>query len=226
MFTKIQTKADREEIYDQLVKQRRPVQIQIDAKTIVQGDVSGRSTSDLKVTVAHTDRMSGTHECTLTFSLPPEVYFIKTKLQARETLIDIAIDGDLYKLQRRKNFRLSIPGSVKAYADLIQVGGASYKPSLSLIDLSGGGVALELPLDQKETFKQGMRFQCQLHVGGEFQKEVHGVVRYARPIAQHPKKALHLGIEFQHQKQSDEDEIVKLVTRLYSDHFSRFRLGQ
>jgi c-di-GMP-binding flagellar brake protein YcgR len=157
----------------------------------------------------------------VSFSLSSEMYFMRTKVLPRKdrALVDLACD--LYKLQRRDNFRLVIPKRYRARFEMRSYDLEATKAVFPVVDLSGGGLSFEM-LYASDTIRSGTHVTGLLRVGESFSKPIVAVVRHVRPFGSMGSGLFRCGIQFEEIPAAESEEIIQLVMKIHRESFSKF----
>lgn len=226
-FSKVTTRVDRERVYNLLVAQAIPITVVTESKSTYKFLPKELEDNFLVLTSP-----PGVHDIfdknvVITFGVGVEKYFIKTKLLKKEKGSDAKLDlqSDLYKLQRRNSFRLNIPTGFLARYEIKNRGEGAVNEKYDLVDLSGGGLAFELPSNAADMFRPGELLNGRLIVGPDFSKDVKGVVRHSRMVGSRGSGLCRVGVEFQGIPETVQNELINIVMDLHREMFSKFKLG-
>lgn len=122
-------------------------------------------------------------ECLLNFGLDSGVYFLRSSLRIQGTGGFLDFSGEIFKFQRRENFRCPVPASVQTQIKLYP---DETSPALTgdfqLRDLSGKGVALRLaPQTNIHLFQPQTTLLMDLQILGRNFKKLQLTVRHLHP---------------------------------------------
>lgn len=221
MFVKVAHKEERDAIYDLLVEQARPLQIQLGNKKLVTAKVLERVGSSLKLKVPYIEQFRGDQDVTASFSVGDDIYFLKTQVLDKESHYLLQLNPGLHKLQRRGSFRVPIPDNIDAKILLDPVEGQEFKKPLHLSNLSGGGLGVDVLLVYKHLFRKDDLVSFQLDLMGQYRKKIKGRIRQVISSKEDSKKFFRLGIEFEDFKKQDQEELIHLLTGLYRRIFHK-----
>ncbi len=204
---------ERNVVFNDLTKSSRPIQIQITGQGLRQAKTTEKQGSRIYFSLPHLQKFDGQHEAIITFSLPPEVFFIKTVV-TREMGQFFFTESAVYRLQRRDNFRLSISGAIPT-----SVMFHDFNRRYPLYDVSVGGFSIEAPPLQKEEFPKGSSHKVSIEMDVEQFSNIQAEVKHCRLGYQ--KKRLIVGFEFRKLTQKNEARLLKLITDIARIHFRR-----
>ncbi len=81
-------------------------------------------------------------DVTCSFEISAEKYYFKTYLTAAAGELMLAVPDEIFKLQRRNDFRVSVPASISYTCEIIGINGSPAKLKADIRDLSLGGCQL------------------------------------------------------------------------------------
>ncbi|MGE3972884.1 MAG: flagellar brake protein [Bdellovibrionales bacterium] len=224
MFVKVAHKSEADSLYQAVIDQKRPLQIQLSNKKIVTAKAIERLGQDLKLNIAYIEQFRGDQDVTVSFSVGEDILFLKSHIVDKGNHYLLNIASGLHKLQRRGSFRLTVPENMDAKIKFDPIKGTEFKKPFHLSNISGGGLGVELPLAHRDLFKKEDLVEFQLELTGEFNKKVSGRIRLVADSKEDPTKKFRLGIQFEGLKKNDEEKLTQLITNLYRRFFlaSRF----
>ncbi len=121
--------------------------------------------------------------------------------------------GELYRLQRRSNFRTSVPKGYKASLLLKSFKTHTITPTpLELIDVSAGGVRVKWPASGLSAPSQGDSLAGLLGTPGGRQVEVFGIVKSV--LTDVDSGPVQIGVEFQNLSGRDEQSLLHLCLQI------------
>lgn len=221
-FTQVGTRAERERVYTIVVER----QLEVLAVTDEKDQVRLLPRYLTGATLVFAPKGAGDHcpqgQVTLAFDLGAEKYFMKAILkEGRGTDIHLDLTTDLFKLQRRNAFRLSIPTGFQAKILLTRRGTVAVKEDYDIGDLSGGGFAFDLT-SANPKFQVGERVIGRLLVGNDLKTDFQGTVKHCRMIGSRGSGLCRVGVEFDDLTPAVHNEIINLVMGLHRNLFSKF----
>jgi len=208
------TPKEREVVYKDLVKGNRPIQIQITGEKQKQGKVLTQSEGEIIFELPFLDRFIGEFEAVITFSLPPEVYFLKAKIRENSGQYFFKETINIYRLQRRETFRLKIPELVDANVTIDNLG------TFRLNDISQGGFGIQVSAKVSHSFKSKTQLKVNLVVMGERFAKVICEVRNAR-VQTLDKQTILVGFKFLELDQGTEERLFKVITEISRQYFRK-----
>jgi c-di-GMP-binding flagellar brake protein YcgR len=148
------------------------------------------------------------------FSIDEGQYHWRTQLQhVTAQGWSVVRGGELFRLQRRSNFRTSVPKGYKATLLL-----KSFKThtisatALELVDVSAGGARVRWPAAGLSAPSQGDSLSGVLSTPGGRQIEVFGLVKSV--LSEGDKAAAQIGVEFQNLSGRDEQALLHLCLQI------------
>jgi hypothetical protein len=222
IFTLVSIRSDREKIFARLIDGKLPFSFQAGNK-LYKGRVFDREGTRLIFDCPEGPKLTSSSEVVASFSFPPEMYFMRTVAAPKGEHFALEIGKDLYKLQRRDNFRLTIPSNYRARFELQLIGSEPAKGTYNVIDLSGGGLSFEM-LFAPDRMSAGSQVTGQLKVLDDFSRPVVGTVRHVRPFGSMGSGVFRVGVQFDGLSNSDRDEIIALVMKIHRASFSKFKM--
>ena len=142
------------------------------------------------------------------FSSGDEKYICKTKIQLAQNLLKVDLSVDLYKLQRRDDFRLRLPASYSAQF-IIQ------KRKYQVLDISAGGCRIQA--EAAPDIKMGG------HLAGTLQLKGRDPINILAAEIVHMTADHKIGLRFQKLADLDRSEIHGVVIAIYRELFTSFK---
>lgn len=206
------THRERDEAYKYLVDGQRPVQIQIPGEKLRQGKVEERREQRIYFQLPFTQRFETYSQAVVTFSLPPEVYFLKTQVGHHNGKFYFEEVEEVFRLQRRDSFRLTIPESIPT--KVVFENGKSFR----IYDISQGGFSIELPAVETDMFVTGTKVQADIEIRGESFSAVNCESKHARVQPLVRTKVL-VGFQFHKLGPKMEQALFRIITDIARTHF-------
>ncbi len=203
---------DRDETFRDLVKMKRPIQIQIIGEKLKTGKVTGATSDSINFRLPHVERFEGSYEAIVSFSLPPDVFFLKTSVTGAGEKFSFGQSEEVFRLQRRDTFRLSIPDRVTAKVKFLN------HKIYNIHDLSQGGFSIELPAQDSDIFVTGTYLDGDIEISGEVFKQVLCEAKHARVQPSAKTKVL-VGFQFLKLTSKQEEILFRLLTDIARTHF-------
>lgn len=122
---------------------------------------------------------------------------------------EVSRAGTLGKLQRRNNFRATVPHGARIVFKLASVGTQSFKADFQIVDLSAGGMRLQWPAGGAIPLKENDAISGTVSTPGR-SVEVFGKVK---TLIQDDRGA-RVGVEFQNVSGKDEQSLLFLCLQL------------
>ncbi|MEQ1876812.1 MAG: PilZ domain-containing protein [Bdellovibrionia bacterium] len=221
IFSKVTVKNDRERVYARLIEDRAVFTYQI-GNIIYRGRAYDRQGRTLVFDTLDPLEIQQPADATVSFSIGPEMFFIKTRVIPKKNHAVFDIGTDLYKLQRRDNFRLIIPKGYRARFELRSIDLDQQVANFPVVDLSGGGLSFEM-LYATDSMRVGSQVAGFLKIGDLFTKPVVGLVRHVRPFGSMGSGLFRCGIQFEGLVSTDREEIIQMVMKIHRESFSKFK---
>jgi c-di-GMP-binding flagellar brake protein YcgR len=170
----------------------------------------------VNLTVVDGDGLSGkaNESAEVLFSLDDGQYHWRTTLiNATATLWSLAKGGELSRLQRRNNFRTSVPKGYKAVLLLKALKTHTISQTeLQLIDVSAGGARVQWPAAGLAPPSQGDSLSGIMATTGGRQIEVFGIVKSV--MTDVDSGVVQAGLEFQNLSGRDEQALLHLCLQI------------
>ncbi len=170
----------------------------------------------VNLTVVDGDGLSGqaNEDVEILFSIDDGQYHWRTKLiKATPELWSLAKEGELSRLQRRNNFRTSVPKGYKALLLLKALKTHTISPTeLQLIDVSAGGSRIQWPAAGLAPPASGDSLSGILTTPGGRQIEVFGIVKNV--MTDVDSGVVQAGLEFQNLSGRDEQALLHLCLQI------------
>jgi len=170
----------------------------------------------VNLTIVDGDGLSGHQgdDVELLFSLDDGQYHWRTKIQHADAgTWSLVKGGELSRLQRRNNFRTSVPKGYKAILLLKSFKTHTVSPTeIQLVDVSAGGVRLQWPAGGLSQPAQGDSLAGVVSAPGGRQIEVFGIIKNL--LADVDTGALQVGVEFQNLSGRDEQALLHLCLQI------------
>lgn len=223
VFTRVSVRSDRERVFSRLVTERPVFIVQIQKKTYE------CRAKDRKGRYLLFDFLEGTggmfeSETIASFTLGPEMYFMRTFINAYDGIVTLDLGADLYKVQRRDSFRLVVPARYKARFELRSVDLEMTKATFPVVDLSGGGLSFEM-LYATDKLRVGSHVTGLLRVGEIYSKPIVANVKHLRPFGSMGSGLFRTGIQFEGLAPAEREELIALVMKIHREAFSRFKMA-
>lgn len=146
----------------------------------------------------------------LLFSLEDGQYHLASTLtKVNDDRWEISRAGRLGKLQRRNNFRATVPHGARIAFKLASVGTTPLKMDISIVDLSAGGMRLQWPATGVPPLQEGEALSGLVSTPGR-SVEVFGKVKTFQPDS----RGARVGVEFQNVSGKDEQSLLFLCLQL------------
>ncbi|MBX9768131.1 MAG: PilZ domain-containing protein [Bdellovibrionales bacterium] len=215
-------------VYENVLKMKRDVKGQLSTgekfflqpREIRDGWILGEIQAESELGV-RTDLLT-----TFMFDLEDEFYFFKAPF---ETIVGrearFKLTDELYKLQRRNHYRVPLDRIMGCTAEIQSLNGSPAKVKVKLLDLSGGGCAIEFPAVSKVNFKANDRVKAKVIIPSRMERVIEGSVRHVRRRdPKDPSSPYIAGIQFLALDQNRTQAIIQHVMEIHRDLFSKYGL--
>lgn len=206
------SKRESEEAYRDLVRGKRPLQVAIKEQHVKQGTAVDREAGEVFFSLPFVQRFEGTFDAVVSFSLPPEVFFLNTKVKGANGKYSLQEVEGIFKLQRRDSFRLNL--SEVGDAEIIFIGGDKYQ----IHDISQGGFSIELSVEDSKIFTKDKQILGDLNLMGESFSNLLCESKHTRILPTDPSRVL-VGFQFLKLGAQREEQLFRLITDIARKHF-------
>lgn len=149
------------------------------------------------------------------------LYLVRTVVRVgKQTEFSFQMGKEVYRMQRRNNFRAAIPSGLKVFYKIQTYKNAIVPPNTQavVVDLSSGGMRLKWPNAGVERAKEGEHLGGTLTLPNGKTIEVFGVIRTLLPQSD---ASLLVGVEFQNASLRDEQALLFAVVQLQREYAAR-----
>lgn len=214
IFTRINTKKLRERAFELLtskfgaatvrVKNGDSYKVQIVSRTGKQ--ISAETTEGLF-------DLQGFVNIIFSFDIGPEKYFMQTSANiTSEKYIDISTLSDLFKLQRRQNFRVDLVDNYSSILKIFKVNQVAVDHDFKIKDLSLGGLSFDMDLESPLDISQEQMIIGKVIIP---EKKLHipisAVVRYVNRIGSMGSGIRRAGLEFDPLDAQIENQMLEVL---------------
>lgn len=156
---------------------------------------------------------SGDRECFINANLAKATVFFKVPfIGAEQGRLTFGIPKQVYKVQRRQYLRLPIPDGFVLKAEFILPLLADQKFLKKIIDLSAGGMGIEVTQEESLNFIPELKIPSIRFLLRSKQITAQGIVKHSRPINEgHRFKGIKIGIQLENLAQEDKNHIDQYV---------------
>lgn len=218
-FTKIADEVSKIKIYNELIASGQNIQFKEShqgAALLLLGPMSifrQKLSCQILNSSALTNAMG---EGVASFQVGDEKYYAALQFESQENQVFLSLDEPLFHLQRREDFRLKIPESLKLSLKLTTASGETSTAN-SLLDLSSGGLKAETDLNLQ------IEDKAQMLLSIEGFKPINASVRvkFQKPALQR-KGFFQVGLQFDQISDKEKNAIFSVVMDLYKELFKKF----
>lgn len=231
IFTRINTRKLRERAYKKLLDSRNPATVKVKGGGVYKVDIFERTGKQFSGDIFGADsrfKENGVHNVVLSFDLGPEKFFMQTTADILDAnSIKISTLSELFKLQRRKNFRVEIPFNYEGSVFIQTLGDRQVKHDFVVSDLSLGGLSFEIPMDSPVTAEKNDK------ITGSFQMkedlltfDFQAEIRYIAKIGSMGSGIRKVGIEFIPLDTTLENTMLELLIKIQKETVGMLALGE
>ena len=217
VFKKILGQTSFEAIFDLVIIQRIPLLIKTRNEDLISIVVDQLFPHSI-IAHGHPHSDANPWRTTCSFQLSGERYFFVGIISVQGSKYVIQRPFELYMLQRRSMYRLPIPTSIKAFAEL-KAGKTIHR--FLLRDLSAGG-CLVAHNNSKLALGLGEDLETTLLLPDRDPIVVPGQVRHIRR-RKDPQAPFLAGIQFIQIPEKQQNKLAAIVMELYREHFARWK---
>lgn len=153
------------------------------------------------------------------FFLGGEKYYFQGKVEAHYGRYSLSLPTELYRLQRRQNYRVKVPEGYQATFTISHVNGKPLNLPTTMADISSQGCRIDI--DKKiMMLNTGDKVVGMLKVGNRNPFELSGAVRHAK-INELNKSLQNIGIEFTPLSSILENKLFSITLELHKEFFKR-----
>lgn len=227
-FSKVSTRSDRERAFRLAIERKSEMHCKSEDGDFLFLIPERIKDSTLVAELSRKSSLDHTKVCTVSFMIGQERFFLKTKIAPKNvgsnllgghSAVEVDLQVDLYKLQRRDLYRLVIPIGVPLSADFVRVVNGKSQ-SFRLHDLSGGGLCLELLPGADCDFKKGDHIEGQVKLTNLLDKRVSGKVAYVQTYGSMGSGIVRVGVQFLGIEVVEREQIVQAVWDLHRDLYA------
>lgn len=222
IFTRINTRKLRERAYKKLIESRNPATVKVKGGGSYKVDIFERTGKQFSADIYGVDsrfKENGVQNIVLSFDLGPEKFFMQTTadfLDAKS--LQISTLSELFKLQRRKNFRVEIPNSYGGFVFVKVIEETKVKHDFSISDVSLGGLSFEIPMDAPVAIEKGNTLNASFRLEEDaltfdFQAEV----KYIAQIGSMGSGIKKVGVEFTPLSTDIENNMLEILLRIQKE---------
>lgn len=221
LFSKIDNDVLREKIFDNIIKFNTEIHIQLKDNTMLSIKSFKRFADELILFRELPDQPQE-QDVIVTFNLSPEKYFLKTNLVQKNKACHIKLTPYLYKLQRRKNFRLTLPKLWDPKFECLSQGTEKVAKTFTLYDLSSGGFSFEFaPGEFLPTI--GASLEGTIKVKNRLELAITAAIRHSREVGTKAYPRFRIGLEIVGMTSQQEAQIMAVLMEVHREIFSKLK---
>lgn len=167
-------------------------------------------------------------ELMISLVLDDEKYLAQSKVNHNSWPILIDVPKDIYRVQRRRNFRIRIPQTMKSNLQLPMPNGQFKTTPLAsetipVNDLSLGGARLLLSSGSPMATID-YEFRAKLNLPKKVELIVTAVVKHIEPVITSPNE-VYVGVEFRGLDSTTENKLYSFTMEIYRDYLQKVTSG-
>ena len=152
---------------------------------------------------------------TCSFEISAEKYFFKSHVSTVATDLLLAIPTEIFKLQRRNDFRVSVPASIPYTCEIIGIKSSPVKLKAELRDLSLGGCLLSVKITGT-SFQDGDELYLKLKLNSFDWDRIHCSCK--RVVSKELDSKLSVGLKFLETSAAFATDLQSLLVQLDRIH--------
>ncbi|MEC9281922.1 MAG: PilZ domain-containing protein [Bdellovibrionota bacterium] len=214
IFTRINTKKLRERAFELLTSKFCVATIRVKNGDSFKVKVVSRTGKQISAeTTEGLFDQQGFVNVIFSFDIGPEKYFMQTSANiTSDRYIDVSILSDLFKLQRRQNFRVDLTDNYSSILKIFKLNQIEVDHDFTIKDLSLGGLSFDMDLESPLDISQDQMIvgkviipEKDLHI------PVHAIVRYVNRVGSMGSGIRRAGIEFHPLDTQIENQMLEVL---------------
>jgi len=161
--------------------------------------------------------------CLITFSISDEKFFFKAMIYPKPGgLYTFDVSYELFKLQRRDNFRVRlVTGDLKSLVLVKKIAGAIVSKKFPIGDISATGCSFDVGSDVAAKFVREIPVEIEVYLPRNMLLQLAATVKSSRrsPTGQGRR----VGVQFKNVNGADRERLVKLVMDMHRTLFAKFK---
>lgn len=222
MFSKISAGDEREKIYAQMVSESTEIQIQLVDNSLLTVKSYKHMFEEL-IIFRDLGGQPDNQTVIVSFNLKPERYFMKSVLYEKSKNLHLKLTADLYKLQRRKNFRMPLPKIWGAKFKLEFQNGLALQRKFHVNDLSSGGFNFEFTPNDKFTLEPNAVLEGVLDIPNRLTIPIKAEVRHSREGGTKAYPMTRVGAMHLALPAKEEQAIMNVLLEIHRELFLRLK---
>ena len=224
IFLKIKDPVERKQLFDQIVSLKSDITAKpadSEREAVILTVVGWAAKGQIMSSPASPLSFKKTDNLILQFVVDQDKYLTIAKFEMNSDKVLLNPIGDLFKIQRRDDFRVKLSKSYAAKLSIIKINTKSMSTKFIVTDLSAGGCQIELNTSD-------IHMKSMDHLEGEItlhKRNPIKVIAEVRHIAAHPtdsRKQI-IGLQFLYLEEIEKNRLVSIVLDLYKELFAKFR---
>jgi c-di-GMP-binding flagellar brake protein YcgR len=222
IFTRINTRKLRERAFSKLSSEASRASVKIKGGDTYKLQMQGRNGKQVLAELRSPDEEfedQGMQNVIFSFDIGPEKFFMQTSAEITSArFIKIQTTSELFKLQRRRNFRVELPRNYEPQIYIDSIEGATVDHDFIVNDLSLGGLSFDIPMDSPLAVEIGD------YITGRFRMEEGALVfpfkaniKHIMNIGSMGSGIKRAGIEFVPLDTATENQMLEVLMRIQKD---------
>jgi c-di-GMP-binding flagellar brake protein YcgR len=155
------------------------------------------------------------------FKINSDQYFFQSAISFSKNGLLLETIVELFQLQRRSSYRLTLPDQLGAFANIIQQNGNPYFLDAKILDYSTGGLRLQTASGM-EQLKLDDQLTLAIHLGNRIPFQLEAKIKFSSK----KNESMIYGIEFINKTSLIENKLVALQLDMQSEIFRKWTRGQ
>ena len=198
-FEKIVSLVERKKIYAQAAMDKSEITLKLhDHDDLYAFFATPNEASTLLGKVDGLNRPNGKYKALVSFTADPDRYFFNGTVSLVDGTVILDVTGELFKLQRRKTMRVTMPDYLEIRINVTQIDGEKGFVSSRLHDISGGGIRFYCLENPPVSIRNGSHIKGVLHISQIKSLPFEGTIRHVQEVPGNGDKQTqtHYGLEF------------------------------
>lgn len=217
LFSKIEDKQQIDRIFEEITKASAEISIQLQDNSSLQIKSYKKFGSEI-IVFRELNEQPPEQEVIVSFNLSPEKYFLKSKLVQKNKACHIEITEFLYKLQRRKNFRLPLPKLWEPKFECL----LPISKYFDVYDLSSGGFSIEYTPSELSAIPD-TKVEGVLRIKNRLDLHLSALLKHSKEVGSKAYPRIRAGLEIVGLKQKDENQIMSILMEIHREIFSKLK---
>jgi c-di-GMP-binding flagellar brake protein YcgR len=220
IFMRVFDDKDRRDIISELIFERSILSIKGDGEKLYDLRASEHTINEfICVFLDKSAEIKLSKKVTASFKVKGESYFFKSQCLVKEDYVVLDANFELYKLQRRNQYRIEIPERLGATFNATSINDKPSEDIFEMTDVSAGGCKLKMrdahPMFQK--LKKGDRVKGELIVPEKIRIELTAEVIYIKEKVNYKNVIKFVGFHFLDTSPAIDRRLFSLTLEIYRE---------